>query len=152
MGIDLKSRVGRVWEAAWNHGDTDALDGLLTPGYIRHGRTEQGLEDLKAGITASRGGMPDLRTVIDDYVRDGDRLAIRWHSSGTHTGPLLDVPPTGRRLTVSGATFSTVDDGMITEEWVTWDPRQMLHALGIIPLSSAFETLGGKRDGKAVTA
>lgn len=147
MSTGLKSRLADAWEAAWNRGDTGALDELLAPGYVRHGRTEQSLEDLKSNIAACRTGMPDLRTVIDDYVADGDRLAVRWHSSGTHTGSLLDVPATGRPLRVSGATFSTVHDGVITEEWVTWDPRQMLHALGIIPLNSAFET----HDGKAVT-
>ncbi|MER7409334.1 MULTISPECIES: ester cyclase [Streptomyces] len=148
MSSDLRRRLGTAWEAAWNRGDTDALDRLLAPGYTRHGRTEQTRDDLKAGIRACREGMPDLRTVIDDYVADGDRLAVRWHSSGTHTGFLLGTPATGRRLTVSGATFSRVEDGTIAEEWVTWDPRQMLHALGVIPLDSGFEHLRGK----AVTA
>lgn len=144
MSTDLASRVGAVWEAAWNRGDTDALDRLLAPGYVRHGHSEQSLDDLKAGITACRDGIPDLRTAIDDCVAEGDRLAVRWHSSGTHTGPLLEVPPTGREITVSGATFSRVEDGLIVEEWVTWDPRQMLHALGVIPLHSASEPAGGK--------
>ncbi|MGW8379757.1 ester cyclase [Streptomyces sp. ODS28] len=151
---DLRSRVEEAWEAAWNRGETEALDRLAAPGYVRHGRSEQSLEDLKSGIAACRAGMPDLRTAIDDCVIEGDRMAVRWHSSGTHTGTLLDVPPTGRRLTVSGATFSRVRDGLIAEEWVTWDPRQMLHALGIIPLHSAFEGSGASEnsDRKAATA
>ncbi|WP_326686381.1 MULTISPECIES: ester cyclase [unclassified Streptomyces] len=139
MSTDLKSRIEAAWAAAWNHGDTEALDQLLAPGYVRHGRTAQTREDLKAGIAACRTALPDLRTVIDDCLVADGRAATRWHSSGTHTGPLLDVPATGRRVTVSGATFSRVENGLITEEWVTWDPRQMLQALGIITLDSAFE-------------
>ncbi|GAA2613441.1 ester cyclase [Streptomyces axinellae] len=139
MSTDLKSRIGTAWAAAWNHGDTEALDQLLAPGYVRHGRTAQTREDLKAGIAACRAALPDLRTVVDDCLVADDRAATRWHSSGTHTGPLLEVPATGRQVTVSGATFSRVENGLITEEWVTWDPRQMLQALGIITLDSGFE-------------
>lgn len=35
-------------------------------------------------------------------------------------------------MTVGGATFSTIDEGLITTESVTRDPRALLRALGII--------------------
>lgn len=138
MSTDIESRIEAAWTAAWNQGETDALDGLLAPDYVRRGRSTQTLADLKSGIAACRSGLPDLVTTIDDCVVGYGRIATRWHSTGT----LLDVPPTGRRLTVSGATFSHIENGMITEEWVTWDPRQMLQALGIITLHSAFDENG----------
>jgi steroid delta-isomerase-like uncharacterized protein len=136
-GTAVRTRLIDAWSAAWGRGRVDALDAILAPGYVRHGRTAQDAAGLKDNITSCRAGFPDLVTVVEDCVAEGDRIATRWRSSGTHTGRMLDVPPTGRSVTVSGATFSRVENGMITEEWVTWDPRQLLSALGVITLGSA---------------
>ncbi|MDA2811936.1 ester cyclase [Nocardiopsis sp. RSe5-2] len=129
-----RAQIEKVWAAAWNHGDVDALDELLAGGYLRHGREPhpQDLPAFKASITATRSAFPDLATVLDDIVIEGDRAAIRWHSTGTHEGSLLGVPATRRRVEVAGATFARFDGGLIAEEHVTWDPRTLLAALGII--------------------
>jgi predicted ester cyclase len=137
MSTDIRTRLTAAWSAAWGHGRVDALDAILAPGYVRHGRTAQDAADLKANITLCRAGFPDLVTLVEDCLVEGDRIATRWRSEGTHTGRMLDVPPTGRKVAVFGATFSRVENGMITEEWVTWDPRQLLSALGVITLDSA---------------
>ncbi len=73
-------------------------------------------------------------TTVDDVVIEGDRAAIRWHSSGSQQNPFLGIPATKRTVAVSGATFSRFDGDRIAEEFVTWDPRALLTALGIIPV------------------
>jgi predicted ester cyclase len=57
---------------------------------------------------------------------------VRWHSTGNHRHSFLGVPATRREVTVSGATFARFEDDRIVEEYVTWDPRSLLSALGII--------------------
>lgn len=79
-----------------------------------------------------RAAFPDLRTEIEDLVVDGDRLAVRWRSTGRHTDTFMGVPATGRPVEVSGATFARFDGDTVTEESVTFDSRQLLEALGII--------------------
>ena len=76
--------------------------------------------------------MSDLVTTVDEVVIEGDRAAIRWHSTGIHQHPFLGVPATKRQVDVSGATFSRFEGDRIVEEFVTWDPRALLTALGII--------------------
>lgn len=126
--------IEKAWAAAWGQGDVDALDALLSPVYLRHGQDPhpQDLNAFKAAIVSTRAAFPDLVTTIDDIVVEGDRAAIRWHSSGTHENSLLGVPPTKRRVEVSGATFARFEGGRIVEEHVTWDPRSLLSALGVI--------------------
>ena len=85
-----------------------------------------------ANLRDARAAFPDLVTTIDEILLDGDRAAIRWHSSGTHEGSLLGVPSTGRRVDVSGATFVRFDGERIVEEHVTWDPRALLSAIDVI--------------------
>jgi len=128
--------IEKVWAAAWIQGDVDALDALLSPDYRRHGGypRPQDLTAFKATIVATREAFPDLETIIDDIVIEGDMAAIRWHSSGTHLNSFLGVPPTHRPVEVSGATFARFEGDRIVEEHVTWDPRSLLSALGIIPL------------------
>ncbi|MGI5473067.1 ester cyclase [Streptomyces sp. CA-132043] len=126
--------IEQVWAGAWGRGDVDALDQLLGPSYLRHGGDghAQNLSAFKASIVSTRSAFPDLVTTLDDVVVDGDKAAIRWHSSGTHENALLGVPATKRHVEVSGATFARFEGDRIVEEFVTWDPRALLSALGII--------------------
>ncbi len=126
--------IEKTWAAAWGEGDVDALDELLSPAYLRRSQDPhpQDLEAFKASIVSTRSAFPDLVTTIDDIVIEGDRAAIRWHSTGTHRNSLLGVPATKRRVEVSGATFARFESDRIVEEHVTWDPRALLAALGVI--------------------
>lgn len=129
-----RNRINDAWVAAWDRGEVDALDNLLSADYQRISGTgtAQGLTEFKASIVATRSAFPDLVTVVDEIVVEGDSAAIRWHSTGSHEHSFLGVPATRRQVNVSGATFARFDGDSISEEFVTWDPRTLLTALGII--------------------
>ncbi len=132
---ERRKLITDAWAAAWDHGDVDALDAVLSPDYRRRAHAgEEGLSlaEFKASIVATRSAFPDLTTTIDEILVDGDRAAVRWHSSGRHERPFLGVPPTHRQVEVSGATFARFQGDRVVEEFVTWDPRALLSALGII--------------------
>jgi predicted ester cyclase len=74
---------------------------------------------------------PDLRLTIEDQVGSGDRIAFRWHATGTHTGPLGGVPPTGRRVALDGLIVDHLRDGRVVERWEQWDQPGMLAQLGL---------------------
>lgn len=126
-----------AWQAAWDKGDVDALDGLFADGYTRTSKATGGTIDvdgLKAEIAAVREAFPDLRTTIDDVVEGGDAVAVFWTSTGTHTHNYLDVPPTGLTVKTRGSNILSVKDGRILHESVTWDGSELLAGLGIRPL------------------
>jgi steroid delta-isomerase-like uncharacterized protein len=131
---ERRARILKAWEAAWDRGEVDALDELLSPTYRRFGSggAEQDAAEFKASILAARSAFPDLVTTLDEIVVEGDRAAVRWHSAGSHEHSFLGVPATKRQVAVSGATFAHFDGDRIAEEFVTWDPRALLTALGII--------------------
>jgi steroid delta-isomerase-like uncharacterized protein len=139
----LKTRVREVWHEAWNKGNVDALDGLLTDDFAR---TTQGSDTslsaaaFKEEILAARRAFPDLTTSIDDLIEEGDRVAIFWTSTGTHRDELLGVPATHRRVTTYGSNLCTVRDGKLSHERVTWDSRHLLAALGISTVSARLTT------------
>lgn len=131
-----RDRIRRTWEAAWDHGDVNALDELLSPDYRRleSAGAEHSLDQFKASIVSTRSAFPDLTTVVDEIVVEGDHAAIRWHGAGSHNHPFLGVPATRRSVAVNGANFARFDGDLIVEESVTWDPRALLTALGVIPV------------------
>ena len=132
---ERRKLIAETWAAAWDRGDVDALDGLLSPEYRRRSNPAEEGQDLaafKGTIIAARSAFPDLKTTIEEIVVDGDRAAVRWHSNGRHDHGFLGVPATHREVEVHGATFSRFEGGKIVEEFVTWDPRALLSALGII--------------------
>jgi steroid delta-isomerase-like uncharacterized protein len=133
---DTRTRIEQAWLAAWDLGEVEAFDTLLSTDYRRISGTDEGqsLTEFKASIVTTRAAFPDLKTVIDEIVVDGDHAAVRWHSTGTHRHPFLGVPPTNREITVSGATFAHFDGTRIAKEYVTWDPRALLTALGILTI------------------
>jgi predicted ester cyclase len=61
----------------------------------------------------------------------GGWVAIQWVTRGTNTGPGLDGrPPTGRTLTLRGATFLQVEGDKIRSERVYHDLQTMAKQLG----------------------
>ncbi|NKX56522.1 ester cyclase [Arthrobacter mobilis] len=127
-----RETILHAWNRAWGDGDVAAFEQLLSPGYVR--RSKSGSEDsasVRKTIEATHAAFPDLSTEILHIIEDGETAAIHWQSRGTHQGEFMEVPATGRAVTVTGASFLRFDDGKLAEEWVVYDPRELLSALGI---------------------
>jgi steroid delta-isomerase-like uncharacterized protein len=126
--------VLNAWKVAWERGEFSALDAVLSPNYVRRGRASasvQSRQRFKASIAAQRAAFTDLTWNVVDAVESPGRLAVRWQMSGTHTARFLGVPASGRRITLTGATFARIAHDEVIEEWVTYDRRDLLRSLGI---------------------
>jgi steroid delta-isomerase-like uncharacterized protein len=133
---DTNKAVRRRYHDAWNAGDTDALDELMAAGVVNHSPLPdqpEGVEGFKQAIRWMRAGVPDLLISIDSTVSQGDRVSTRWTGTGTHSGPLMGIPPTGKAVTVSGIDICRIADGRIAEYWQELDTLSMLQQLGVIP-------------------
>ncbi|WP_353710563.1 ester cyclase [Arthrobacter sp. K5] len=130
--MSRRDTILKAWNGAWGDGDLAAFEQLLAPGYVR--RSKSGTEDyasLRKTIEAMHTAFPDSSTEILEIVEDGTKVAVHWQTTGTHTGEFMDVPATGRSIAVTGASFLRFDGDKLAEEWVVWDPRELLSALGI---------------------
>lgn len=142
--------VTTAWKRAYEDGHVDGLDAVLSPRYLRRGRnsnTVLGRNRFKASIVAQRAALDDLKWTVLAAVEDGDRMAFRWQLSGIHQGRFLGVAPSGRRVTLVGASFIRMDDGMVVEEWVSYDRRDILRSLGVplgLSITSATTVKAGR--------
>ena len=78
-------------------------------------------------------GFADLTVDILDQFEAGDKVATRLAWSGTHTGDLNGIPPTGRTFRSEAIVIDRVVNGQIKERWDVSDMLSMMQQLGVIP-------------------
>jgi|SRR5919107_2551367 steroid delta-isomerase-like uncharacterized protein len=130
--------IVRRWVEAFNEGDLDAVDDLLTDCYVRHDPNSpevRGPEEEKQLIAMYRSAFPDLRFTVEDMVAEADKVATRVGISATHEGELLGVPSSGRRLSFTAMELYRLEEGKIDEQWVNVDTLGMMQQIGAIPAS-----------------
>ena len=136
MTSDNKELMARYFKEAWNEGKLDILDELIAPGYVNHNPAfpdlPNGPEGVKPIMAGFRASFPDLRFVIEDQIEEGDRVVTRFTLRGTQTGDFMGIPPTGRRVELSGIQIERIVDGKIVEHWRISDDLGMLTQLGIV--------------------
>jgi len=91
--------LAKTFLAMLNSHDPDAVDRFVAVGYINHNAfVGDGREANRAFWAAFLAAFPDLTASMDDLVVAGDRVVGRFTYRGTHRGPLLGIPPTGRPI------------------------------------------------------
>lgn len=136
----FEDTLKEAWTAAWDRGEVEALSAISTTEYTRHGKSggsSMNLDQYQEEIRAIRRGFPDLTTTVESILVDGNRAAIFWKTTGTHTETFLGVPATGKSVVTQGSNQIELRDGLVHRETVTWDGTELLNALGIRSLSDA---------------
>lgn len=91
--------------------------------------------------TALKRAVPDATFAVEEVVAEPGKVATRFRGTGTHTGPLLDVEPTGRKVTLSGMRIDHLVEGRLTESWTLFEQWGLLRQLAVAdpadPLSTA---------------
>jgi predicted ester cyclase len=98
-----------------------------------HPGENRGPESLRQLITMLRTAFPDLHFEIEDLIAEGDSVAGRLIMNGTHEGPLMGMPPTGRVVRQAHMHFVRFRDGKAVEHWGVRDDVSMMRQLGAIP-------------------
>jgi steroid delta-isomerase-like uncharacterized protein len=119
-----KDLVRRYYEALWNFWDFALADELVAEGIIFRGSlgdSVRGRDGFKGYMRAVRRAFPDFHNQLEELVAEGDRVVARLSYTGTHTGTLLGIAPTGRRVSYAGVALFRVASGQIAEGWVLGD-------------------------------
>ena len=130
-----KAITRRLFDEVFNHGRLDLIDELVAEDAIEHEAlpiaTGEMRTDLRMWLTELRRAFPDYHVELQDLIAEGDRVVARERITGTNVGPLLGIPPTGRRICVDGIDIVRVDDGRIVEHWGMADGQTMARQLGL---------------------
>jgi predicted ester cyclase len=82
-----------------------------------------------------RAAFPDLVTNTLVTLAEDEWYAYRWSAVGHHKGAYFGVPPTGKLVNATGITMTRIRNGLIVEEHSSWNKADVMHTLGIIPIS-----------------
>ena len=133
---DPEALVRRYFEEMQSGGDLALASDLFADDYVAHDPSLPPLPPGPGGVAlqvlASRTAFPDQRVEVDDLLAQGDRVAVRFTLRGTHLGELLELAPTGRRVTVPGVAIYRIAGGRIAEGWVGFDALGLLDQLGVL--------------------
>jgi steroid delta-isomerase-like uncharacterized protein len=100
---------------------------------IGTGQVFDGEEAVREYYAASRAAFPDQRNEVLELRHADDAVIVEFDLLGTHRGPFLGSPPTGREFRCRmAALFLFEDDGdAIVCERVYFDAATILRQLGI---------------------
>lgn len=134
-----KQLVRRVVEEGVNTGNLEVFREMLAPDYARHSQatTEmpeiRGIEAMLVFLQANFTAFPDWHEEIELMIAEGDKVAYITTGTATHTGPMGDIPPTGKKVEVVNYIVQRIENGKIAETWIGWDNLAVLKQLGLFP-------------------
>lgn len=142
--MPLREAHRRHIDRAWDTG-RDIIDELFAADHVYHDPVHgdgltPGPDGVREAVLAILDAMPDAALVVHEWIEDADTLIARWRISGTHTGPLWGMAPSGGAATVSGMHVFRFRDQRIAETWASYDALGLLDQLGLVTLGIA---LGG---------
>lgn len=109
----------------WSDGDMPSIPAVYAPDFVARmpkGWGEppdhrNGHAGIAAVVARIRAAFPDWREEIEDVVFEGDRIVVRYVSTGTQDGAFLGRPPSGARVRVDEISIFRIADGRVAEQW-----------------------------------
>lgn len=132
---DLKALAMKGYDAISRH-DLDALDELMSPNFVEHEELTNGGTDwdsVKKEFQLFYEAFPDMRVEIDDVASENDKVWIRGHFTGTHSGTLMGMPATGKKMNAQIMDCLRFENGKCIEHWGVTDNMTMMKQLGLMP-------------------
>jgi predicted ester cyclase len=123
----------RVLNACWT-GDRETFDSAHAPYCVLHRspfRHYSGRHEVFAYYESLRQIIGDPSFSIDHVATqslstNGADIAVRWSVTGTHVGPVMGVPPTGKPIYILGVTHWRCIAGRIAIEMTVFDDLAVL--------------------------
>ena len=133
--------LARFADALFGQLDGEAASQLVTDDFRPHPWKGFGISDGPEGVhqmaSFLRSAFSNVQRSTEDVVASGDRVVMRYVFEADHTGLLLNIPPTGRRIRLPGIFIARVQDGRVAEYWCEEDLLGLMYQLDAIPAEAA---------------
>jgi len=90
----------------------------------------QAFQSYQTNYYASFSG---TKTIIEDLIAEGDRVAFRGVVKSSHTAEFMGVPATGTQVVVPIFGFAKITNGKIAEWWNSPDRLSWMQQIGVLP-------------------
>jgi predicted ester cyclase len=130
----LKATARRTWEQIFPACDDAALAEVTATDVVEHGARPgepPGLEGVRQTMHWLARVFSEQRWEIHRVVGEGDTVVVHATHHGVHTGELMGIPPTGRRVAYEYAHIVRFRDGKACEHWGFRDQMALMAQLGV---------------------
>jgi predicted ester cyclase len=110
--------------------NTDSFDEQVTA--ITAEGNITGIEAFRDYYNNYLTGFSDAEFNFIDIFGEGDKIVKHWNFKGTHDGDLFGIPPTNKKVDISGTTIVFMKDGRILQEQDFFDNYSFLMQLGLL--------------------
>jgi steroid delta-isomerase-like uncharacterized protein len=139
MSIEINKQIVRQFNDAFNRGDLDACEKLLSPNLLAYQPGVAQALDLKAFRQVGQMFLDAFSVGGHDYqeqVGEGEIVVTRaiWsavHDRGTFNG----IPADGKPVSIDEVVFDRIVDGKIVEHRAIFDVMSFMQQLGAVPAS-----------------
>lgn len=134
MSEKNKALIRRFYDDVFTAGKMNiaAIEQHLAENFVGH--------DLPPGLDGRAGykkyvGMfaasfSDMtRIEAHEVIGNGDKIVVRWSSTGRHTGEFMGIPATGQRVTIKGIDIFRLAGGKIADLWQEMDIMGILQQI-----------------------
>jgi steroid delta-isomerase-like uncharacterized protein len=134
-----KALVQRI-HAEVSHGNLEIFDEVLSPDYVRHCQAMppelqeiHGTEVFKAFVADFVNAVSNCKDEVEFIIADSNMVAYVTTTTGTQTGPMGNLPASGKEFMLKNIVIQRIEDGKVAETWISWDNVAMLTQLGFFP-------------------
>ena len=130
-----KDLVERMHVDLLQERDPRVVERYFAPDFVSHNLPPgfpPGSEGVRRFFTTFAEAMHDVRVTIDAIVAEGDLVAVRTTTHGTHTGTLFSIPASGRQLAIDGTDIVRVANDRIVEHWGLTNTVGALEQVGAV--------------------
>ncbi|MCF0058536.1 ester cyclase [Dyadobacter sp. CY356] len=116
-----KELVLRFNKEVIEEGNLETFNELMDKDFINHSARE-GADNGSGGMIHTfnnilRPAFPDLKVIIHAQVAENDMVTTRKTITGTHTGTLFGITPTGKEVAIDVIDIVKIRDGKYFEHW-----------------------------------
>jgi predicted ester cyclase len=76
---------------------------------------------------------PEYGLLVEQMIAEDDLVSVIGRASGTHNGPFMGMPPTGKSWDVPIHITYQVKNRKIVDHWLVVDTAAFMQQLGMIP-------------------
>jgi predicted ester cyclase len=119
--------------AIWNDGDYAVADEIFHPQAVTPDAPQlpPGPGGCKEIARIFRAAFPDFHMTVEDVVAENDLVCCRFRQTGTHSGELFGIAPTGRSVDFGEMAICQIADGRIVASWFQTDMLSLMSQLGV---------------------
>ena len=131
MAQDSRALTLRILQEIWNAKNPSLIEELYSSDCVIHTPNDEvhGVEGSKHLYHTYTSAFPDMQFEIQQIVAENDTASAQLIFTGTHKGPLGEIPASGNFVKVANNCFFCFADGKLVKQKGVWDTLSLMQQI-----------------------